>query len=474
MPTHRGGNSKDHRPTQRATKPISAIVAIGFMILVALSGGASRSDAASLMILRPLAALAVGYALIVISREQWKQIRIPGLLLLALAAIVALQLVPLPHSIWLKLPERDMFAVAEKAAGVAPAWRSLSVDFDRTLNSLMALLVPAAAMLLFAVVPTRQHYWLLITLIAIGIASAVIGLLQLIGPTGGPLYFYRITNSDSAVGLFANRNHQAILSACIIPLLAAYAFANRHHDLWRKERFVGSGSCALLLIAMTVATGSRAGLMALGIVTIGLLFLIPSGFKRPRGSSGRVTASLASPRVVIVLAFFALGLLVVGFSGRSTALDRILVDDSAIDLRFQAFETIIAMVRDFFPFGGGFGTFAGAFRIVEPDFMLSPKFLNHAHNDLAETLYEGGLAMGLLLIAFVVLFARAAVTHLTSPYSADLRKLLGRASVVVLTILSVASLFDYPLRTPTMAMVAAFALCFAFLPRNGVGGGRPS
>src|SRR3546814_18783044 len=53
--------------------------------------------------------------------------------------------------------------------------------------------------------------------------SGGLGLAQVIGPRDGPLYLYEITNNGSAVGLFANRNHQAALLACLFPMLAVYA-----------------------------------------------------------------------------------------------------------------------------------------------------------------------------------------------------------------------------------------------------------
>ena len=49
------------------------------------------------------------------------------------------------------------------------------------------------------------------------------------------------------------------------------------------------------------------------------------------------------------------------------------------------------MIWHYAPFGGGFGSFEAAYKIVEPVNLLSLQYLNHAHNDYLELAIEAGL-----------------------------------------------------------------------------------
>src|SRR3546814_16949820 len=98
--------------------------------------------------------------------------------------------------------------------------------------------------------------------------SGVLGLAQAIGPRDGPLYLYEITNNESAVGLFANRNRQAALLACLFPMLAVYASIDHPSAERMRLKFALCASVALFFLPLLLVTGSRAGLV-LGV--IGLL-----------------------------------------------------------------------------------------------------------------------------------------------------------------------------------------------------------
>ena len=59
----------------------------------------------------------------------------------------------------------------------------------------------------------------------------------------------------------------------------------------------------------------------------------------------------------------------------------------------------------FFPFGSGLGSFPEVYRRFQPDDI--PKFVNHAHNDYIEYLFEGGLIAAAVIVLFLVLYLRA-------------------------------------------------------------------
>src|SRR4051812_42467144 len=188
------------RPRAPAKSTRGQIVAVsllcGLLVLAMLTGGGSRPELPSHLILRPICVMLGAAACFLLIREDLDRIRIPLLLLLALAAIMAVQLIPLPPAVWTALPGRSLYADAAGVLGFDQPWRPITLSPGRTWNSLVALLPPLAALLLFAAAPVASRTRMLITLIAVIAASAVLGLAQRTGPPGGALYLYSITNES--------------------------------------------------------------------------------------------------------------------------------------------------------------------------------------------------------------------------------------------------------------------------------------
>src|SRR3546814_13351782 len=76
--------------------------------------------------------------------------------------------------------------------------------------------------------------------------------------------------------------------------------------------------------------------------------------------------------------------MLLSLASRPTTVDRLTSESVADDLRFSALPYIWQMGLDAFPFGWGAGSFVTAYKVVEPDHLLSQNYLNHAHNDLLE------------------------------------------------------------------------------------------
>jgi O-antigen ligase len=113
----------------------------------------------------------------------------------------------------------------------------------------------------------------------------------------------------------------------------------------------------------------------------------------------------------------------------------------------------------FAPWGGGFGTFDPLFRMREPFDNLSPTYINHAHNDLLEIYIEGGIVALVLVLAFVAwVTLRSVLAWRPTPESVTEEHLVARCGSVLVLMALVASLADYPLRTPAHEAVAAVAV----------------
>lgn len=437
--------------------------AIGFLIYLAAVfalGGASRSDVASLIYLRPLTVVATFAAYALGGRSSVTKVLGPFLALAALISVIVLQLIPLPPELWGALPGRGELYRGAHLAGVGAVWRPINLWPDGGWNSLFACFAPLSVLLGASLVDPSRRRWLLALAVSFGLLSGVIGLLQVLGPSGGPLYFYEITNSRVAVGLFANRNHQAILLVSTIPMLAALATLGVtprvHGRIWQLLCL----AAAIFVIPLITISGSRAG----------LLLMFPAILATPFVMGWRINDFLAkgtranAKRYALIggaAGLIALLFLIVYFS-RSLSLTRLLDSDAEGDLRFSVIEPIAQMISAYFPVGSGFGSFAEVFRRVEPDALLSSGYLNHAHDEFLELLVEGGLAGALLVFAGFYLWIRSAFVAFASRGSRRSGDVLARAGVVILSLLVLASVVDYPLRTPSLAALAALAVVWVW------------
>lgn len=469
-------------------KPFVALCLL--LVLAFLLGGSARADVPQLVVLRPAAILILGYGLWGLSWEQVKAFRYPFGVAAAMLILVAMQLVPLPPAIWSHLPGREIIADIDRTAGLGTVWRPVSLVPAGTWNSLFAMLVPLAALVLGARITPEQRRQLLPLILVLGLLSSLIGLAQIFGPDDGPLYLFRITNPGFAVGLFANRNHQAIFLASLFPMLAVFASLPwRSEGAWAMPApLLPAAAFGILLIPMILVAGSRAGLLigALGIGACALLYRPPVPATSARGSAargGRGILSRAAPGpglsfarwqlVGLATALVAALTLATIAMGRAEALRRIIVGDGVEDFRFRAWSTVWKITEKYFPIGSGAGSFTEVFQIDEPRALLATTYFNHAHNDWIEVILTGGLTGLLLLIFACLLVGMRAVQLARRAGKMQTRdELFARLGVVFVVQLAMASAGDYPLRTPALACVFALAVLWAAAPLKSISG-RP-
>ncbi|MGH6697173.1 MAG: O-antigen ligase family protein [Sphingopyxis sp.] len=435
------------------------MISFSLVILAFFMVGSSRDDIVSLLIWRPLSAFLLALSIVSCGTQAWQRGKPLLILAMAIVTLVAAHLVPLPPEIWTALPGRGILVKTYEAAGMALPWQPLSMAQARTWNALFALAGPIALLIAVLAVEQRRHQQLLLLLLGLGFFSGITGMLQALGPESGPLYFYRISNFGMSVGLFANRNHQAILLATMYPLLAAYIslFKGRPDQLFFQRSMTIAGAC--LLVPLILMTGSRAGLI-LAVVGIGTAWWV---YRKPV-SQGRAVGIRAEHRSRLVGIGIAVVLLVVVLivAVSTPALQRLIDTDPASELRVQAFPVIVEATKTFFPFGSGIGTFVETYKIFEPDSFISVSYFNHAHNDLAEIVMTGGLpalflaiwVAGLGGIAFFALMRRRKARTEDPDFSAQV---MGRAGFAVLAMLALASVADYPLRVPALTLYAIIA-----------------
>ena len=416
-----------------------------FMLAVFFAGGSSWSDEPHLIFLRPLAfvAAAIGFWSLRLQhiRQFWAVWLIFGLATLLTAA----HLVPLPYDVWSNLPGRQVIVDIDKAVGLGQISRPLSMSPETTLNALLSLSVPFAVLVLASQFDGVRQRRALGVVLLLSFTSAAIGLLQ---ATGADIVLYSRQASQDVAGLFVNRNHQAALLGLIFPMAAVAISAGVGMGLPRKiETFVGASMC-LVAVPLVLVTGSRTGLLVAGasLVLVFAFGLLP--LKRVA----------IRPWVRYSAAFVSVGALVWAtvWASRDVAFMRL--ENRTEDLRWPVWQSIIDMLPHYLPWGTGVGSYVEAYQVLEPDHLLRPTFSNHAHNEALEILFTAGIPGGVLMLLALVFLAAAAWRSLRSAGDAALFKRLG---ILVIILLAIASISDYPVRTPIFSAVFVLAAIWA-------------
>lgn len=433
---------------------VAILLAIGFLI-----AGGGRDDLLSLLLWRPLSMIFLTLAITFCWRDALQNGR--HLLWFAFAVVLlpALQLIPLPPAIWSSLPGRELIVAIYRDAGMALPWQPISIAQARTWNALFSLAAPFALLIMVLSIDLQWQRRILLLLIGLGFASGILGMLQAVGPAHGPLYFYRITNNGFSVGLFANRNHQAMFLAAMFPLIAAYLslFKGKPEQLsFQRAVAIVAGLMLLLLILMT---GSRAGIIlaAVGIASSWWVYRPPIANVRSaeRGTEQR-TRMISFGLVSLLMVFAAI------VAMRTPAVQRLLETDPTDELRVTAFPIVMQATQEFFPVGSGLGTFVETYQMFEPDKLIASSYFNHAHNDFVELLLTAGIPAVILVLwaialGFFALRSQIKLRKLAHDSPGFQSQILGRAGMAIIAMLALDSAADYPLRVPSLMLLVVIA-----------------
>jgi O-antigen ligase len=436
-----------------------------FLLMLFTTGGASRTDVQSLVILRPLSVIVCALACMTLRRAHfagraWLFGWAGVVFLLALS-----HLIPLPPSIWQSFAGRQDLVDVEKLAGLSDNWRPLTLAPINGWHALLSLFAPLAVMLLGIQLNRDDLLRLLPLVIALAALSGLLGLLQAIGDPQGSLYFYRITNNGSAVGLFANRNHAATLLACLFPMLAVYAATARGEADTVRLRQLMAAAVAIVLVPLILVTGSRSGLVnaVIGLGAAAILYRQPTDVRTVRrGKPNRIKAlPVLGGLAVMCLVFLTY------FLSRAEAIERLFAQASGEDERTNFWAVSVDLFWKYFPWGSGSGSFVEAYQIVEPPSLLDATYLNRAHNDWVETAVTFGLLGVIALLVTLVAFSIRSYRLWRNAEGSERSVALGRLASVMIAMIAIASASDYPLRTPIM--MGLFAICALWLTEAGRG-----
>lgn len=383
----------------------------------------------------------------------------------AIFALALLHLAPLPPVLWKSLSGLQVVVDVEKLLGLGDRFIPLTIAPMNGWHSVFSLFTPLAVVLLGLQLNRNDLFRVLPLLIAIAGLSGLFGISQTMGDPQGVLYFYLITHKGSAVGLFANRNHAATLLACLFPMLAVYASMARGKADGIRMGHLIAATTAIVLVPLILVTGSRSGLIAgaIGLLAASVLYSPPRNLAETRrGTTRRFKAlPILSGLCVIGLAYLTY------FLSRAEAIERfqLFAVSSPADSRAEFLIVSLDLFRSYFPWGSGSGSFVEAYQIAEPNRLIDATYLNRAHNDWVETAVTFGLPGVFALTLAVIGFGIHSFRLWRSENEGKRSVIFGRLASVIIALIAVASVSDYPLRTPIM--MGVFAICGLWLTDSG-------
>jgi len=413
-------------------------------------GGATRqglvSEAIPELLSLPLVAFALPRAMLFLKRFPSAFVLVVGLVILP-----CIQLIPLPPTLWSVLPGRDIIAEILATAQTPISWRPISLLPIETWRALLSLL-PAVGMFLATLGLERgARQRLLILAVAIGVASALLAMLQVLGGRESSLYFYAFTNAGRGVGFFANANHFAAFEYALLPLGAAALAETRARSPAFLIAIVGFVAPALLFAL--ALSGSRSAIILGSFSAFGTLAFV---LTPELTVLGRRRALALTAAFVLALVPVAMGL------GLLQILSRFGEQDLVEDSRWRIAANVWAAIWSYFPVGAGVGTFLSVYPLHERVADVTPMLVNRAHNDALETLFEGGAASFLLLLGFIVWLAAATYRAFVHEDVVEGRR--ARAGAIAMWLLLIHSLWDYPLRTIALETLFCFCAALQYAP----------
>jgi O-antigen ligase len=437
----------------RGADLFKSMPATAFLLLAILLGGASGQGAGAIAngILQIVSLFVILYCL-------WKgrEAALPAeakplvWIWLLFFLLIVLSLIPLPAALWQQLPGRETAVRGLSLVGLADQSLPHSLTFQRTLASMMWLLPPAAAFLLVLRAPDQGRKLLVGGILIAALLMVVLGVVQLLS---GPMAFrpYAITNPGRAVGMFANANHFATLLLCALPFSGYIAArgVRRGSKAKKASGFTLAVTTGLFLAIGVVSIGSLAG-YGLLLVTAAAAALIYR-----RAAVGALSWTWIASVAALFLLF--LGLAFAGPLQEQAITGKL--SDQRTSRKVMAAVTVEA-IKDSFPAGTGLGSFPQVYRTYENQDSVGSELVNHTHNDYLEFVLELGLPGLLLILAFIFWWISRTI-HVwgSSSKGGD----LGRAGSVVVLVVLLHSMVDYPIRTSAMAVFVAMA-CALMIP----------
>ncbi len=440
------------------------------LLTAALAWGALTFGAVYSWAYWPLAVVCATLGIAAIRRTRAfrdERLRHLGLALAAVCAAVALQLVALPYAVVAHVsPGFDRFFREYSIAYPPASLHPLSIDPRSTLIVLMLLV--AFSLLLIGLTSVLRYSsleWLINQVMGLGLALALIGILQkaVMDPAEPMVYgFWRPHQGGNPFGPFINRNHFAGWMVMALPLVVGYSCAIlartwRPLPRWRDRlrwmatveasQFVLVGFCALLMGMALALTGSRSGIASFVVGMVVFAALAVRGFR-----SRRVR--------LMVLAYFALMVVgAVAWAGMDAAVGRFQLAHADSWGRLRAWRDALSITADFPWFGTGLGTFGKAMLVYQT--ADRPWMYAQAHNDYLQLLAEGGAVVALTAAVAAWMVVSVIRRRVTSGMDDPLTYWVRLGAIAGLAGIAAQSAVEFSLQMPGNAVLLVLLLGLA-------------
>jgi O-antigen ligase len=278
-----------------------------------------------------------------------------------------------------------------------------------------------------------------------GSVVACFAILQGLAPNGKLYWIWSFEHTRLIYGPYVNHNHYAGLMEMLSPFAFALAVSRfTHHN--RKLAAAGAGA---LMAGSIFLSGSRGGMLALGIQVIVMVLLLA----REKRKNWKQPALMAGFLVVVIAIVFWIG---------GDQLTRRLASIHTETRQELSGGTRISIDRDGLrmwtkrPF---LGWGLGAFPEVYPEFrsFYTSFFVNQAHNDYLQLLVETGLIGCAIGVWFLVLTLRRASGKLEN-WTETSNGVLTAACLLGCVGILVHSFLDFNLQIPANAALF-YVLC---------------
>lgn len=417
-----------------------------FLFLCILLGGTSQAVMGPKIILYVFSTLIIGTFFFSYSKNDiLKRPSLVTTLFIIFIGYVLLQLLPLPSNIWTLLPGRGLIVQSFSAMDVALPWLPIAITPGKVLSALLSILPALTLFLLAAHFADKQEIRLALwSLLVAAALSLLLGVAQVISGMKS-LYLYEITNSIHPVGIFSNNNHQATLMAIAASFSIAHMINyNRMEQRSSRLPYVLCGFLTMAFLLALLLNGSSASYVLIMVVTVSLFVAF---FVNGKQGGRRIGVLLCTAMVAIILVdFFLLG-------NTQKSFMHSLTDDGTTS-RQEIFLTTWSIIKEHIIFGSGLGSFPTVYASYEGVENITASYVNHAHNDILEFIMELGLVgLGIILgIIFWWLRSIRALFKTRSEFSH-----MAKAGAIVLLVIFVHSLIDYPIRTLTISSIAGLS-----------------
>lgn len=359
---------------------------------------------------------------------------------------------PIGLDAWLALPGHARYkAVIDSLASPAIAATALPVTLapDAGLQSLVLLLSCLAIAVSAIALPESMRLKLMVGLVVVALLQATLGVAQ-IAFRGASVFTVDYVGHVRAAGTFVNKNHLATLFALLVPFTAlraaqAVASTELRYDL-RRLFFVLWTTVTITMVLACAATLSRGGIAAVLAVLIVAVTVEMTRAAR-RGQKKRKALGMGAAALCALAV--ALGTSESFFTAFSDA-----AATGSFAARLEMYRATLTGAAALFPLGSGLGSYAVAFPAFQPQSLSG--FVEHAHNDPLQLVFEAGLfgivAIGLIVVAAFGVFRVWRGTAWNPTLGAYFLGALGFALHGTL---------DFPARIPALAVIATIIFSFA-------------